>query len=46
MSGDETLLKTQRERVFFTWSAQSTASPLPISHGHGAEFLMAMDTAG
>jgi len=37
-SSDPTLVDRQRQRVFYTWSAQTEAVPLAITGGRGARF--------
>ncbi|HEX2659776.1 MAG TPA: aminotransferase class III-fold pyridoxal phosphate-dependent enzyme, partial [Polyangia bacterium] len=41
MSGPSELARRQRERVFYTWSAQNKAVPLEIVSGQGARFVTA-----
>jgi len=40
-SGDPSLAERQGERVFYTWTAQNKAEPLPIVGGEGARFRTA-----
>ena len=35
------VIETQRERVFYTWTAQKKAAPLEITGGKGARFMTA-----
>ncbi|WP_286738220.1 hypothetical protein [Thiomonas sp. SCN 64-16] len=35
------VIETQRERVFYTWTAQKKAAPLEITGGKGARFQTA-----